>query len=136
MMDRLTDSDFDAIEVTLKCLANSTYQEVLKKKQVKDTLQEEYILYSKQVNEMLQDILNDIYETDIIKEAYMDMVHVMIEHIKVQERIQSLPKRSKSYTFGILPIIMEETDIKQCIVDSDSFDKKNVYPLFHMNKKE
>jgi len=36
-----------------------------------------------------------IYVTDIIKEAHMDMVNLMIEYIKVQEKIKSFSKHVK-----------------------------------------
>lgn len=131
MKGSLPENEFNAIEVTLKCLANSVYQEILKKKVQHRTL-EEYNLYSKQVDEMMQDMLKGIYVTDIIKEAYMDMVHLMIEYIKVQEKIKTLSKRCKKVTFDITD---SDTNIetKQCILDLKTFDKK-VFPLFHMKK--
>uniref|UniRef100_A0A6C0JW83 Uncharacterized protein n=1 Tax=viral metagenome TaxID=1070528 RepID=A0A6C0JW83_9ZZZZ len=136
MKDSLPENEFNAIEVTLKCLANSVYQEILKKKQVQHRTLEEYNLYSKQVDDMMQDMLKGIYVTDIIKEAHMDMVNLMIEYIKVQEKIKTLSKRCKKVTFDILPNTKESDaniETKQCIIDLHSFDKK-VFPLFHTNK--
>jgi len=66
-----------------------------KKKQVQSRTLEEYNLYSKQVDEMTQDMFKGIYVTDIIKEAHMDMVNLMIEYIKVQEKIKSFSKQCK-----------------------------------------
>lgn len=135
MKDSLPENEFNAIEVTLKCLANSVYQEILKKKQVQHRTLEEYNLYSKQVDKMMQDMLKGIYVTDIIKEAHMDMVNLMIEYIKVQEK-KTLYKRCKKVTFDILPDTKEsDTNIetKQCILELNPFNKK-VFPLFHMNK--
>ena len=138
MKDSLPENEFNAIEVTLKCLANSTYQEILKNKHVQHRTLEEYNLYSKQVNEMMQDMLKGIYVTDTIKESHMDTVNLMIEYIKVQEKIKTFSKRcNKKIGFDKLPIIMEESDTnmetKQCILDLKTFDKK-VFPIFHMNK--
>ena len=135
MKDRLPENDFNAIEVTLKCLANSVYQELLKKKQVQTRTLEEYNLYSKQVDDMMQDMLKGIYVTDIIKEAHMDMVHLMIEYIKVQEKIKTFSKRCKKVTFVLLPNEATDTNVetKQCRIELNSVDKK-VFPLFNTSK--
>ena len=135
MKDRLPENDFNAIEVTLKCLANSVYQELLKKKQVQTRTLEEYNLYSKQVDDMMQDMLKGIYVTDIIKEAHMDMVHLIIEYIKVQEKIKTLSKRCKKVTFVLLPNEATDTNVetKQCRIELNSVDKK-VFPLFNTSK--
>jgi hypothetical protein len=136
MKDSLPENEFNAIEVTLKCLANSVYQEMLKKKTVQHRTLEEYNLYSTQVDEMTQDMFKGIYVTDIIKEAHMDMVNLMIEYIKVQEKIKSLSKSCKKVTFDVLPNTIEsdtKIETKQCILDLKTSDKK-VFPLFHTNK--
>lgn len=121
----IPDSSFNANEITLKFLANNVYQELMEKKD-KNPSSEDCAFYKKRILNMVKNMLNGIYPSDSVKEAHMYYVNVLIEHMKVHDRVDILQKEYPKVSFDI-PSTLTLDD--ECVVESNKMMMK---PTIHV----
>lgn len=118
------DLSFNTIELTLKFLANSVYQEMMEHRNaVERPSSEDCLFYNKRLLNMIKDMLRGKYPNDDIKKEHLNYIDKLIEYMKIQDRSDIIQKEyAKHVSFSKYEQSSEDNDL----FDISSADKNMV----------
>jgi hypothetical protein len=87
------DLSFNAIELTLKFLANNVYQDIMENRIVDERPSpDDCLFYNKRLLNIITNMLEGKYPNDDIKKRHLNYIDGLIEYMKIQDRSDIIQK--------------------------------------------